>query len=103
MLRPITDSINFYSYSGYGPQSMGEAYQPVDHTGSGNGANTNFREKYLAIDAQKMREAEDVDVNAGIHGNWNMENSKSMLHQWMQTNKVKSDYKYSTVGPDHNR
>ena len=29
---------------------MGEAYQPVDHTGSGNGANTNFREKYLAID-----------------------------------------------------
>ena len=82
---------------------MGEAYQPVDHTGSGNGANTNFREKYLAIDAQKMREAEDVDVNAGIHGNWNMENSKSMLHQWMQTNKVKSDYKYSTVGPDHNR
>jgi len=89
--------------AGYGPQSMGEAYQHVDTTGSGNGANTNFREKYLAIDAQKMREAEDVDVNAGIHGNWNMENSKSMLHQWMQTNKVKSDYKYSTVGPDHNR
>ena len=50
-----------------------------------------------------MEEAEDVDVNAGIHGNWTMENSKSMLHQWMQTSKIKSDYKYSTVGPDHNR
>ena len=33
---------------------MGEAYQPVDHTGSGNGANTNFREKYLAIDCQLL-------------------------------------------------
>ena len=50
-----------------------------------------------------MVEAEDVDVNAGIHGNWTMENAKSMLHQWMQTNKIKADYKYSTVGPDHNR
>ena len=50
-----------------------------------------------------MQEAEDVDVNAGIHGNWTMENSKSMLHQWMQTNKIKADYKHSTVGPDHNR
>ena len=31
---------------------MGEAYQPVDHTGSGNGANTNFWGKYLSIDCQ---------------------------------------------------
>ena len=43
---------------GYGPQSMGEAYQPADH--GGNGANVNFREKYLAIDKKKMEEAEDV-------------------------------------------
>ena len=48
-------------------------------------------------------QAEDVDVNAGIHGNWTMENAKSMLHQWMQTHKIKADYRYSTVGPDHNR
>ena len=88
--------------AGYGPESMGQAYQPAD-SGNGNGANINFREKYLAIDRKKMEEAEDCDVNAGIHGNWNMENSKSMLHQWMQTNKVKSDYKYSTTGADHNR
>ena len=37
---------------------MGEAYQPADH--GGNGANVNFREKYLAIDKKKMEEAEDV-------------------------------------------
>ena len=55
------------------------------------------------MDRKNMADAEDVDVNAGIHGNWTMENAKSMLHQWMQTNKIKSDYKYSTVGPDHNR
>lgn len=40
-----------------------------------------------------MEEAEDVDVNAGIHGNWTMENAKSMLHQWMQTHKIKADYR----------
>ena len=44
-----------------------------------------------------------MDVNAGIHGNWTMENAKSMLHQWLQTNHIKCDYTYSTVGPDHNR
>ena len=50
-----------------------------------------------------MEEAEDVDVNAGIHGNWTMENAKSMLHQWMQTNRIKADYQYSSAGQDHNR
>ena len=87
--------------SGYGPQSLGEAYQPVGRGGPGGG--TDFRQQYLEMDRKKLEEAEDVDVNAGIHGNWTMENAKSMLHQWMQTNKIKADYKYSTVGPDHNR
>ena len=32
--------------AGYGPQSMGEAYQPAGgRGGQGNGANTNFREQ----------------------------------------------------------
>jgi ATP-dependent RNA helicase A len=88
--------------AGYGPQSLGEAYQPAGGN-EGSGSNVNFRQQYLEVDRKKMEEAEDCDINAGIHGNWTMENSKSMLHQWMQTNKVKSDYKYSTVGPDHNR
>ena len=55
------------------------------------------------MDRKRMEEAEDVDVNAAIHGNWNMENSKSMLHQFIQMNKIKTDYTYSTMGPDHNR
>lgn len=77
--------------AGYGPQSLGEAYQPANRQGEGN--NVNFRQQYLDMDKKKMEEAEDVDVNAGIHGNWTMENAKSMLHQWMQTHKIKADYR----------
>lgn len=87
--------------SGYGPQSLGEAYQPV---GRNQDQQTNFRQQFLERDKKTLEEAEDVDVNAGIHGNWTMENAKSMLHQWMQSNKIFNvDYKYSTIGPDHNR
>lgn len=51
----------------------------------------------------KYFQAEDLDVNAGIHGNWTVENAKSKLHQYMQMNRVQTDYKYTPVGPDHNR
>ncbi|KAJ8980234.1 hypothetical protein NQ317_003742 [Molorchus minor] len=50
-----------------------------------------------------MEEAEDLDVNAQIHGNWTVENAKSKLHQFMQSNKIHADYKYNQVGPDHTR
>ena len=50
-----------------------------------------------------MVKAEAVDVNAGIHGNWMLENAKSRLHQYLQMNRIQADYKYSQVGPDHNR
>jgi hypothetical protein len=39
-----------------------------------------------------------VDVNAGIHGNWTMENAKSMLHQFIQMRHIKTDYKYAMQG-----
>lgn len=52
---------------------------------------------------KRVEEAEDLDVNAGIHGNWTVENAKSKLHQFMQSNKINSDYKYTSVGPDHTR
>lgn len=42
-------------------------------------------------------------MNAGIHGNWTIENAKSKLHQFMQMHRISADYKYTTVGPDHNR
>lgn len=48
-------------------------------------------------------QSEDVDFNADIHGNWTLENAKSRLHQFLQQNKIQTDYKYSMVGPDHNR
>ncbi|MPC48087.1 ATP-dependent RNA helicase A [Portunus trituberculatus] len=48
-------------------------------------------------------QAEDVDLTANIHGNWTVENAKSRLHMFLQTNKIKADYKYSAIGPDHNR
>ena len=31
-----------------------------------------------------------------------MENAKSMLHAWMNTKKIKAEYKYSATGPSHN-
>lgn len=52
---------------------------------------------------KKLEEAEDVDVNASIHGNWTVENAKSRLHQFLQQHKIHTDYKYSQIGPDHNR
>lgn len=52
---------------------------------------------------KRVEEAEDVDLSANIHGNWTLENSKSRLHMFLQSNKINTDYKYSAVGPDHNR
>ncbi|GFT52704.1 ATP-dependent RNA helicase A [Nephila pilipes] len=54
-------------------------------------------------DQKKMEEAEDLDINSGIHGNWTLDNAKSRLHQFLQCNKLNQEYKYSVVGPDHNR
>lgn len=51
----------------------------------------------------KMEEAESLDMNASIHGNWTLENAKAKLHQFLQVNKINADYKYAPVGPDHAR
>ncbi|XP_014241138.1 dosage compensation regulator isoform X2 [Cimex lectularius] len=82
---------------GMGPDTMGQAYTPFQ---KGNGPQT-----YIDVIAEQKRveEAEEVDVNAAIHGNWTIENAKSKLHQFMQVNKIVADYKYTVVGPDHNR
>ncbi|XP_022910622.2 dosage compensation regulator mle isoform X1 [Onthophagus taurus] len=81
---------------GMGPQSYGEAYRPVDR----DRPNWDFIEK---MQQKRVEEAEDLDVNAQIHGNWTIENAKSKLHQFMQTNKINADYKYTPVGPDHTK
>jgi len=48
-------------------------------------------------------QAEEADFTADLHGNWTLENGKGRLHQFLQTNKIKADYKYTVVGPDHTR
>lgn len=81
---------------GHGPQSYGEAYRPIGR----DKPNWQFLDK---MQQQRLEEAEDLDVNAQIHGNWTIENAKSKLHQFMQSNKINSDYKYTPVGPDHTK
>lgn len=85
---------------GFGPQDLGEAYRPM-HQKDGNFGPDSYMDR--AAEQQRVEEAESLDVNAGIHGNWTLENSKSKLHQFMQLHRIKEDYKYSGVGPDHNR
>ncbi|VVC92989.1 unnamed protein product [Leptidea sinapis] len=80
-----------------GPESMGQAYQAY----GGNSQNFTYIDR---MQQQKnVEEAEDLDVNASLHGNWTMENAKSKLHQFMQVNKINADYVYKAVGPDHTR
>lgn len=44
-----------------------------------------------------------MDLNAGLHGNWTLENAKARLNQYFQKEKIQGEYKYTQVGPDHNR
>ncbi|KAM3960635.1 LOW QUALITY PROTEIN: dosage compensation regulator mle [Aphomia sociella] len=82
---------------GMGPESMGQAYQAY----GGDRENISYMTR---LQQQKnVEEAEDLDVNASLHGNWTMENAKSKLHQFMQINKINADYVYKALGPDHTR
>ncbi|XP_059045473.1 dosage compensation regulator [Achroia grisella] len=82
---------------GMGPESMGQAYQAY------GGQSQNFTYIDRIQQQKNVEEAEDLDVNASLHGNWTMENAKSKLHQFMQINKINADYVYKAVGPDHTR
>ncbi|KAL0109422.1 hypothetical protein PUN28_014471 [Cardiocondyla obscurior] len=84
--------------AGMGPNDIGQAYRPYNERGQ-----SNYTYIDRLADQKKVEDAEDVDVNSGIHGNWTIENAKSKLHQFMQTNKINADYKYTPVGPDHTR
>ncbi|XP_063369179.1 dosage compensation regulator [Cydia amplana] len=82
---------------GMGPESMGQAYHAY------GGPSQNFTYMDRLQQQKNVEEAEDLDVNASLHGNWTMENAKSKLHQFMQMNKINADYVYKAVGPDHTR
>ncbi|KPJ19631.1 Dosage compensation regulator [Papilio machaon] len=82
---------------GMDPQSMGQAYHAV------GGPSETYTYMDRLQQQKNVAEAEDLDVNASLHGNWTMENAKSKLHQYMQMNKINADYAYKAVGPDHTR
>ncbi|KZC09251.1 Dosage compensation regulator [Dufourea novaeangliae] len=83
---------------GMGPNDIGQAYRAYNEHGRGN-----YTYMDRIADQKRVEDAEDVDVNSGIHGNWTIENAKSKLHQFMQSNKLNADYKYTPLGPDHTR
>ncbi|XP_033206508.1 dosage compensation regulator mle isoform X1 [Bombus vancouverensis nearcticus] len=83
---------------GMGPNDIGQAYRAYNEHGE-----SNYTYIDRIADQKRVEDAEDVDVNSGIHGNWTIENAKSKLHQFMQTNKINADYKYTPLGPDHMR
>ncbi|XP_016995644.2 dosage compensation regulator mle isoform X1 [Drosophila takahashii] len=84
-----------------GPQDLGEAYRPLNHEGGGDGSRFNIIDH---VQEQKdMNEAESIDVNAAIHGNWTIENAKERLNMYKQAHNIRDDYKYTPVGPDHAR
>lgn len=79
---------------GMRPDLIGEAYRPF-REGDDSSSYT-YRDRM--VDQKRFEEAEEVDVNAAIHGNWTIEHGKSRLHQYIQQHNIKADYKYSIIG-----
>eukprot|EP00795_Rhopilema_esculentum_P010876 gene10876-19699_t len=48
-------------------------------------------------------DAESVDTNSHLHGNWTLSNAKARLHQFLQSRRLSADFKYFSEGPDHAR
>ncbi|XP_074763122.1 ATP-dependent RNA helicase A isoform X2 [Athene noctua] len=79
----------------------------------GNGGNSgdqwdrgaNLKDYYLRKEEQEGQETSEseVDLNADLHGNWTLENAKARLNQFFQKEKIQEEYKYTEMGPDHNR
>ncbi|KAK9538315.1 hypothetical protein VZT92_003498 [Zoarces viviparus] len=101
--RPVP-GVTGLGYSGGGNSGWGGG-------GAGGGGaqwdrGANLKEYYAKRDEQEAQatlESEEVDLNASLHGNWTLENAKARLNQFFQKEKSSAEYKYSQVGPDHNR
>uniref|UniRef100_A0A1A7WG96 RNA helicase n=1 Tax=Iconisemion striatum TaxID=60296 RepID=A0A1A7WG96_9TELE len=96
--------------SGPIPGVTGQGYSGGGNFGRGGGAQwergANLMEYYAKKEEQEAQatlESEEVDLNANLHGNWTLENAKARLNQFFQKEKTSAEYKYSQVGPDHNR
>ncbi|XP_053677037.1 dosage compensation regulator isoform X2 [Anopheles nili] len=75
---------------GFVPQDLGQAYRPYIPS-----------KEDIKREQDNMEAAESLDVNASIHGNWTIENAKSKLNQWLQHHKIKAEFKYTAIGPEH--
>jgi len=120
---PITDTPDTTATTGGGlPTTMGGPLPPhlalKAENNSGIGASgygppgptwdrgANLKDYYSRKEEQEVQatlESEEVDLNAGLHGNWTLENAKARLNQYFQKEKIQGEYKYTQVGPDHNR
>ncbi|XP_001366536.1 ATP-dependent RNA helicase A isoform X2 [Monodelphis domestica] len=84
----------------------GSGYGPGAGPGGTWDRGANLKDYYSRKEEQEAQatlESEEVDLNAGLHGNWTLENAKARLNQFFQKEKVQGEYKYTQVGPDHNR
>ncbi|NWU99713.1 DHX9 helicase, partial [Upupa epops] len=54
-------------------------------------------------EGQAVSHRSEVELNAELHGNWTLENAKARLNQFFQKEKIQEEYKYTEMGPDHNR
>ena len=89
---------------GFTPVALGEAYRPLQSDMLGPGLGQADRQSQQSQqNACDVEFAESVDVNASIHGQWTIENAKSKLHQFLQENRIAADYRYTSIGPDHNK
>ncbi|KAL7984786.1 hypothetical protein Chor_003356 [Crotalus horridus] len=94
---------------GPAPPHLALRSETVGNSGYGGaqwdrGANLNdYYSRKEEQEVQATLESEEIDLNAGLHGNWTLENAKARLNQFFQKEKIQGEYKYTQVGPDHNR
>lgn len=72
----------------FSPNDLGQAYRPY---GSHYQGPNSYMDR--AQEQTNMDDAESLDVNSGIHGNYTIDNAKGKLNQFMQANKIQADYK----------
>ena len=63
-----------------------------------------WQEQKDAENAASVERAEQVDLNADLHGGWTVENGKKKLNEWCQQNKQRQpECHYTPTGPDNQR
>ncbi|XP_069718335.1 ATP-dependent RNA helicase A isoform X1 [Phaenicophaeus curvirostris] len=65
----------------------------------------NLKDYYSKKEEQEAQvtSQSEVELDADLHGGWTLENAKARLNQFFQKEKIQEEYKYTEMGPDHNR